>query len=177
MQRVMIIGQPGSGKSTFACRMGERTGLPVVHIDKIHYEDGWVERSQAEKTARCEEVHARETWIFEGGHSRTLPQRMLRADTVIWLDFPFPRRLARVIIRTFRYLGRPRPDMPEGCPERFNWEFLSYIWSTRKSNRETIQRLVSFLPEGTDLHILRDLKEIQAYLDSLAPVINEDTSS
>ena len=50
MQRIMIVGRPGSGKSSLAQAIGERTGLPVIHIDKIHWQPGWVERSKAEKT-------------------------------------------------------------------------------------------------------------------------------
>lgn len=56
MQRVMIVGQPGSGKSRLAQALGARTGLPVVHIDTIHWQPGWVERSFNEKTRLCHEV-------------------------------------------------------------------------------------------------------------------------
>jgi adenylate kinase family enzyme len=56
MQRVMIVGQPGSGKSTLARKLGQRTGLPVIHIDTIHWQPGWVERSWDEKTRLCHEV-------------------------------------------------------------------------------------------------------------------------
>jgi adenylate kinase family enzyme len=56
MQRVMIVGQPGSGKSTLARKLGQRTGLPVIHIDTIHRQPGWVERSWDEKTRLCHEV-------------------------------------------------------------------------------------------------------------------------
>lgn len=69
MKRVMIIGQPGVGKSTFARRLGKSTSLPVVHIDKIHWKSGREERTQREKSRLCAEVHARDLWIFEGGHS------------------------------------------------------------------------------------------------------------
>ena len=86
MQRVMIVGQPGSGKSTLARKLGQRTGLPVIHIDTIHWQPGWVERSWDEKTRLCHEVEARECWIFEGGHSATWDNRVARADLLIWID-------------------------------------------------------------------------------------------
>ena len=60
MQRVMIIGQPGAGKSTLARQVGDRLGLPVVHIDHIHWQAGWVERSRADKTRMCLAVEAGE---------------------------------------------------------------------------------------------------------------------
>lgn len=98
MQRVMIIGQPGSGKSTLARIMGEIVHLPVVHIDHIHWKAGWVERHGSERDALCTKVHAQETWIFEGGgRSSTWPERISRADTLIWLDFPLPIRMRRVM--------------------------------------------------------------------------------
>ncbi len=56
MQRVMIVGQPGSGKSALARKLGQRTGFPVIHIDTIHWQPGWVERSWDEKTRFCNEV-------------------------------------------------------------------------------------------------------------------------
>ena len=135
MQRVMIIGQPGSGKSTLARMMGEATGLPVYHIDHIHWMPGWQERDAAAKAQLCAQVHAKEEWIFEGGHSRTWDERLSRADTLIWLDFPIWLRLWRVIRRTLRYYGQSRPDLPQDCPERFSWEFFSWIWNTRKTGR------------------------------------------
>ncbi|WP_421749303.1 AAA family ATPase [Cognatishimia sp.] len=135
MQRVMIIGQPGSGKSTLARALGARTGLPVHHIDMIHWMPGWQERSREEKTRLCLEVHAKDRWIFEGGHSVTWPDRLARCDTLIWIDVPLGKRYWRVLKRTVTRYGKTRPDLPEGCPEQFSFEFLKWIWDTRRSAR------------------------------------------
>lgn len=140
MQRVMILGQPGAGKSTLVRAMGGITGLPVFHIDHIHWKAGWVERSRPEKTALCHDIHVQDRWIFEGGHSLTWPERLARADTLIWLDYPASLRLRRVIVRSRHYFGQTRPDLPEGCPEEQvpNSEFIGYIWRTRHSGRANI---------------------------------------
>ena len=78
----MIVGQPGSGKSTLAKEFGSLLALPVVHIDHIHWQAGWIERSGPEKDRLCSEVHAQNSWIFEGDRSSTWLERLKRADTL-----------------------------------------------------------------------------------------------
>lgn len=171
MQRVMIVGQPGSGKSTLARALGSRTGLPVFHMDHIHWQPGWVERPRAEKIRLARAVEAQECWIFEGGLSATYENRLARADTVIWLDLPVGLRLWRVMKRTLRHFGQSRPDLPEGCPEGVHREtlpFWHYIWRTRTTGRRRIVALLAAaLPEVTVIH-LRRVSQVRAYLASLA---------
>ena len=112
----MIIGAPGSGKSTLAREVGARLGLPVVHIDTIHWQPGWVQRPREERLPLAAEVEAREAWVFEGGFSETWPNRAARAELVIWLDLPLGLRLWRVFKRRVRWHGQTRPDLPENCP-------------------------------------------------------------
>ncbi len=139
----MIVGQPGSGKSSLATRLGEVSGLPVIHIDRIHWQPGWTERSKVEKTRLCLEAEAGERWVFEGGHSITWPSRLARAELLVWLDRPVVLRLWRVVRRAVTQLGRTRPDMADGCPERLRSlpEFATYILTTRNSQRARIRRL------------------------------------
>ena len=167
-QRVMIIGQPGSGKSTLARELGGLLELPVVHIDRIHWQAGWVERDGAEKGRLCREVHAQPTWVFEGGHSATWPERLERADTLIWLNFPVTVRAWRVFLRTLKHYGKSRPDLPEDCPEHFNWEFTHWIWSTRNTGRLKMQQLFENAPAIKEKHQLRNHREVEAFLAELA---------
>ena len=170
MQRVMIIGQPGSGKSTLARQVGARLGLPVVHIDHIHWLPGWVERSRDDKTRMCLEAEAGAAWVFEGGHSVTWDNRMARADMVIWLDRPVALRLWRVVKRALVWRGKSRPDMPEGCVERLGPEtlpFWAYIWRTRKTGRQGIARLMARVPGEKRAVHLRSNAEVAAFLNSL----------
>ena len=169
MQRVMIIGQPGSGKSTLARALGERTGLPVVHIDTIHWQPGWVERSHDQKTRLCHEVEARERWIFEGGHSATWNNRLARADLLIWIDRSAPLRFWRVLLRTLLNHGRSRPDLPDDCPERLASlpEFFGFMWRTRNSAREKMKQLAATAPPTCQVVCLRSNRHARMFLDSL----------
>ena len=169
MRRVMIVGQPGSGKSTLARALGQRTGLPVVHIDRIHWQAGWIERNREEKTRFCRAVEAGERWIFEGGHSATWAERMARADLLIWLDRPVALRLWRVLRRTLTGLGRTRPDLPEGCPEQLRNlpEFVRFIWRTRHSARARLARLADSAPPGCRVVRLRSDQDAAQFLASI----------
>ncbi|WP_298957738.1 AAA family ATPase [uncultured Roseibium sp.] len=170
MKRVMIVGGPGSGKSTLARLLGEKTGLPVFHMDHIHWKPGWIERSREEKDVLSHQVHAADTWIFEGGHSRTYSERVARADTFIWLDVPVGLRLFRVLKRSVIYFGRSRPDLPEGCPEQFNAqtaEFLQYIWRTRKTARAKLEAVYNRPPTNLKVIRLTSLPETNAFLEKI----------
>ena len=127
MRRVLIIGPCGSGKSTLARELAPRLGLPLVHMDRLGWQAGWVETEKAELHARLAEVVAQDTWLIEGNYGSTLAPRLARADTVIYLDFPIRLCLRRLAGRIVAYRGRSRPDMPEGCPERFDAAFFWYV--------------------------------------------------
>ncbi|WP_343596381.1 AAA family ATPase [Pseudomonas sp.] len=166
MQRVMIIGQPGSGKSTLARALGERTGLPVVHIDTIHWQPGWVERSHDEKTQLCHEVEAGERWIFEGGHSATWNNRLARADMLIWIDRSVPLRFWRVLLRTIMNHGRSRPALPHDCPERLSNlpAFFRFMWRTKTSARKKMKQVVATAPSDCRVVCLRSDRDAEAFL-------------
>jgi adenylate kinase family enzyme len=127
MQRVIIIGPCGSGKSTLARELAPRLGLPLVHMDQLGWQAGWVETEKAELQARLAEAVAGERWLIEGNYGSTLAPRLERADTVIYLDFPIRLCLWRLIRRIVTLRGQSRPDMPEGCPERFDAAFFWYV--------------------------------------------------
>jgi adenylate kinase family enzyme len=132
MHRVLIIGPCGSGKSTLARELAPRMGLPLVHMDRLGWQAGWVETEKAELLVRLEIAVAQDAWLIEGNYGSTLAPRLERADTVIYLDFPIRLCLWRLIRRIVSQHGHSRPDMPEGCPERFDPTFFWYVlnWNT-----------------------------------------------
>ena len=167
MRRVIIIGQPGSGKSTLARALGARTYLPIHHMDHIHWKAGWRERAAAEKVRMVEDIVARDAWILEGNNTATAALRLARCDTVIWLDLPILPRLARVTKRSLRYLGRSRPDLPEGCPEQLDPAFFRYIWRTRDTGRAKLRAVFEAAPGHVTRLRLTSAATVRAFLEDL----------
>lgn len=167
MNRVMIVGQPGAGKSWLAKQIGARTGLPVMHMDTIFFKEGWTLRERSERIEMARQVEAGDAWIFEGGMPATYDNRLDRADTLIVLEFPLLLRMWRVFWRTVKYYGRTRPDVPEGCPERFNYGFWKWIWDTRKSARIRNRQLIETAGPEKHVFVLRNRREMARFLQGL----------
>lgn len=89
---------------------------------------------------------------------------------LIWIDLPLALRLWRIIRRTLWHWGRERPDLPPGCREGFHREtlpFWRFVWRTRRTARERLQRLWDRVPEGKSKVRLRSRREVQGFLDNL----------
>ena len=142
----MVVGQPGAGKSTFAREIGAIAHLPVHHEDGLLWLPGWIERPADEREALVAEACAGEAWVFDGGRSSAC---LARADTLVWLDVALPVRAWRLARRTLRHRGRSRPELPEGCPDRFRAEFLAYVWRQRREARERLRAFYEGAPPGT----------------------------
>lgn len=166
MERIVILGSPGSGKSTFARALGEKTGLPVVHGDKLFWHTGWVESTKEEIDSKLMTAAKENCWIIDGNYMRTLPERLERADTVFYLDLPRWVCVCSVLKRILFYRHVTRPDLPEGCSERIEWEFLCWVWNFNKTKRK---KLYSLLEQNSDktIHIFKSRKQVKAFVRSL----------
>ena len=87
MERILIIGCSGSGKSTLARALGEKIGLPVIHLDQLWWQTGWQNVTMAEFDSRLAMALNMDQWIIDGNYSRTMEARLTKCDTVIYLDF------------------------------------------------------------------------------------------
>jgi adenylate kinase family enzyme len=128
MRRVMVVGPPGAGKSTFARRLAAKVALPLIHLDFHYWHSGWQPSDLSEWRERVTTLATATEWIMEGNYSNTFDLRMPRADTLIWLDHGRFRCMRRVLTRIIKDYGRTRPELPDECPEQFDAEFLRFVW-------------------------------------------------
>jgi adenylate kinase family enzyme len=135
MQRVLVIGPCGAGKSTVSVELGRVLGLPVHHLDQLHWREGWVEGSREELIEALGPITASERWLIDGNYGGTMAARLERADTVVYLDYPTSVCAGRVLKRLWQYRGKSRPDMAPGCPERFDLAFFLYVLNFRSGPR------------------------------------------
>lgn len=166
MERVLILGSPGAGKSTFARRLAERSGLPLIHLDQHFWRPGWVEPPPDDWQRIVERLAQQPHWIMDGDYSRTLDTRLQRADVAFVLDTPRWLNMTRVLKRVLATYGRTRPDLAEGCPERFDWAFLQYVWNyPRKLRPRIVAKLETY---SGKVITFRSSREANAYLANYA---------
>lgn len=170
MQRIVILGNAGSGKSTLARQIGERLHLPVVHLDKLFWGPGWSKPEPEVFRARVGAAVAGAGWVCEGNYYRqTFDLRLPKSDLVVWLNTPRTTCLRRVVLRSV--LNRPRPDLPAGCTERLDAEYLSflrYIWNFDRNSRPAIEAERAIRGPLVPVVNLSGARQITQFLDSLA---------
>ncbi|MBN9006384.1 MAG: DNA topology modulation protein [Rhizobiales bacterium] len=169
MQRVLVMGSSGSGKSTFARKLSAMTGIPIISLDALFWKPGWSPSVAAEFEQRVTEAMNAPCWIMDGDYlAHVVNLRRERADTAIWFDLPRVTCMIGVMTRIATSYGRVRAEMAPGCPERIDLEFLRYVWTYRRKRRP---RLISFVESfRADQTMIRFVHRAEAdrYLHDLA---------
>jgi adenylate kinase family enzyme len=167
-KRILILGPSGAGKSTLARRMGARLGLPVVHLDAIYWNPGWVGTETGPFRQRVAEAAAGDAWVMDGNYSAHLDLRLPRTEAVIWLDLPRHIYFPRALWRSMRNYGRERDDLGPGCPEQFDLSFLmDWVWNYKTRSRAQHGQLMSSLPAGIQAIVLRSPREVRQFENGL----------
>jgi adenylate kinase family enzyme len=138
MRRVIILGVTGAGKSTMAAALSQRLGIPWVELDALFWEPGWTSAPRDRFRARVAAALAGDAWIVDGNYSVARDVAWARADTVIWLDYPLPFILARLLRRILRRWWR-REVLWQGNRERLTEHFFTreslLLWALRTHPR------------------------------------------
>jgi adenylate kinase family enzyme len=155
VQRVVVLGRGGAGKSTLAARLGTATGIPVVELDELFWRPDLTPTPLAEWADVQRELAARPAWIADGdlGPYDVLDVRLAAADTVVLLDFSFARCAWRALRRSWE-----RAD------------FWRWVWEYRRRWRPLILDRVAAVAPGADLHVLRTPRAVRRFVGAIGPV-------
>lgn len=169
MNRVVIIGSPGSGKTTLAKKLAYKTKLPLIHLDWFYHQkmDDYYNDKVAWR-AKVRTLANGASWVMDGNYSSTLEYRVKRCDTVIFLDYSTRTALGGVFGRLLTARFKKRDDMPEDWVEKIDWSFIKYVLTFRRSKRPAIIELVRQYEKSKRIIVLKNRMEADAWQEKLS---------
>ena len=170
--RILVTGNAGSGKSTFARRLGTALDLPVFGLDRVVWQPGWRKTPAGERAAMIAELCAGPEWVIDGVSHEILAA----ADIVVFLDVPRLVSIGRCARRTWRYLFRSRPGLPENCPEiSIIPQLLKIIWRFPTAVRPQI--LAAMGKRNGGAFIVRNNRELEDVFRHLIALKGQTSAS
>lgn len=161
MKKIVVIGCPGAGKSTFSRTLRDKLHLPLYYLDMLWHKPDKTNISREEFDLKLSNILARDQWIIDGNYSRTLEPRFKACDTVFFLDFPKDICLQGARER----IGKPREDMP-WVEETLDEEFGSFIENFSNVSRPKIYALLEKHKDKTII-IFKSREELQNFIIDL----------
>lgn len=162
MKKVIIIGSPGSGKSTFARKLEAVTGLPLFYLDMLYWNKDKTTVSKEVFIERLQSILEREKWIIDGNYSATMDMRMKECDSVFFLDYNAEICLSGIEERR----GKPRPDMPWFEKEESDEEFINFIKNYNEEQRPKVLDLLRKY-SSKNIIIFNSREESEKFLENL----------
>ncbi len=162
MKKVIVIGCPGSGKTTFAERLRDKTGLPLYYLDAIWHKPDRTHISREEYDARLAGILAEDAWIIDGNYSRTVEGRIAVSDTVFLFDLPTEVCLQGAVDR----LGKERYDVP-WIDTELSSAFKKEIEDFPSKNLPAIYELVDKYKDGKTVVIFKSREQADAFLSEI----------
>lgn len=158
-QKVIVIGSPGAGKSTFARKLRDLTGLPLFYLDMLWHKPDRTNVSREEFDEKLQEILMQEQWIIDGNYQRTLEMRLKACDTVFFLDFPLDVCIAGAQAR----IGKAREEMP-WIETEFDEEFRQDILAFPEVKLPQIYEMLERYREHKEIVIFKSREELDAFI-------------
>lgn len=162
MLKIIVIGCPGAGKSTFAQKLKVATGLPLYHLDMLWHKSDGTNISKEEFDKKLADIFKSDKWIIDGNYQRTLEQRLKECDTVFLLDFSVEDCIEGAKSR----IGKKRGDLP-WIEEKFDEKFKQYIMNFPKKNLPQTYKLLKKYQSNKNIVILKTREEANNYLKEM----------
>lgn len=166
MGKIIVLGCPGAGKTSFSKRLSNKLGISLYHLDKLFWISNDEHITQEEFDNRLKELCGNEEWIIDGNYGRTIDKRLDNCETVIYLDYPLPVCLWGVTERVIRNHGKTREDMGGDYKDRFDKEFYKFIINYHRTDRKIMLEKLGKLSDK-DVVILNSRKEAKEFLNTV----------
>lgn len=165
-KKILIVGSPGSGKSTFSKKLGTVTNLPVIHLDKEYWLPNWTVPEKQDWLKKLEKIIDEDAWILDGTYLDTLDMRLRKADLVIFLDYKRLLCVNSTIKRELKKKNKRRDDMGIGCIEKLDFKFINWVWKFPKVSRPKLLKILSEYPK-IKVITFKTRKESKKYLEEI----------
>ena len=162
MKKIIVIGCPGSGKSTYSKALHKITNIPLYHLDMLYWNE---DKTTVEKSVfldRLLKIFEKSEWIIDGNYASTMELRMQECDTVVFLDYPLDVCLNGIKERK----GKARSDMPwiEGYED--DAEFVEFIKNYNLQSRPKVMELLKKYSHK-DIYVFSNRIQAEEFLNEL----------
>lgn len=166
--KILVLGNSGSGKSTFTQTLSQKMNIPFLHLDTIIYKHDWKEPEFEQAQHIVYDFMKKENWIIDGNFLNKIVNRFEECNCIYFLDFNRFICLWSVIKRYFKYKGKKRSSRSNYCDEKLTFDYLKWVGiDYYKTSRKTIKNYLSQHSEKKII-IFKNRKQVQKYLKELS---------
>ena len=162
MKKAIVIGCPGSGKTTFAIKLSNRTGLPLYHLDAVWHKPDKTHIPREEFDKRIAEIFKESEWIIDGNYKRTIEMRLRECDTVFLFDLPVEVCIQGATER----IGKERYDLP-WLETELDPEFLQFIKDFPQDTLPYIYELIDKYKTEKEIVIFKSRKDADEFIKGI----------
>lgn len=167
--KYLVMGHSGSGKSSLAKTISEIKHIPLLYLDCVHFLSDWKARSDDEARKMVEEfMKNNDSWVIDGNYFRfNLEERVEQADVIVYLNFNRINCLIRAYKRYFKYKGKGRESISQGCYETMDLEFISWILKDGRT-KERMNKFKEIINrKDKKIYIIKNQKQLDDFINKV----------